>query len=161
MRRTPGKARRIKYPYLTRKKRSINFWDKMCWQHRMSQVVFGYEQWRWDESPPHHFHLVYELSLKTWLNSELSGEQRVTRLRIALMPLSLCIEFNSEMLTYQKHSVTRCWGSADSPCEYVAVYQKTMWGEKVKYEHRKGAECKKWTWLTACVLFLHAAAMQR
>lgn len=103
MRRTPGKLRRIKYPYLTRKKKGVLiFGDKKCWQHRMSQVVFGYERWRWDESWKITFILCMELSLKTSLNPGLCGEQR--GVSPPFSHLSYCF---FETRTCQNQSLTR------------------------------------------------------
>lgn len=173
MRRTPGKLRRIKYPYLTReKKRSINFWDKKCWQHRMSQVVFGYEQWRWDESPEDHFHLVYGVVLENF--SELCAVWRAPCcLSWHFSHLSFCAcwfcqrNFDMSKPEFDPGGVGQLICQMNTQSSYTSrgcMCSPIVWAGGLKHGSRgngkKMIKKKTLTWLTACVLFCHATAMQ-
>lgn len=108
MRRTPGKPRRIKHPYLTRKKREVLIFeiksaDSTEWA-RWYLDMSGEDEMRAQKIT---FILCIELSLKTALNSVLSGEHRVACLGITVIYLSLCADSVCATMTCQNQSLTQ------------------------------------------------------
>lgn len=117
-----GQTTTNKVPLSDQKKRSINFWDKKCWQHRMSQVVFGYEQEDEMRAQEITFILCVELSLKTRLNSVLSGDHHVACLGIYLSPHA---GFACETLTCQNQHLTQAvWVSSFT--RWVIIYKQSV-----------------------------------
>lgn len=156
MLRTPGKARRIKYPYLTReereeeKKRSINFFEIK------SADSTEWARWYLDMSVEDEmraqkitFIPCIKLSLKTSLNSMLTGEQRVARLgtRVEISPP---VYPPTSPTCFRKQTLTPPpipgWhGSLNFPDEHpVVIYKRRtdVWLFCLK-ELKRGGEQKK------------------
>lgn len=131
MRRTPGKARRIKYPYLTREEKKevlifeIKSADSTEWARWYLDISVE------DEMRAHKitFILCIELSLKTSLNSMLSGEHRIACLGFRVISLCLFLSLISVKLWHVKTRVWPGWyGSVNLPDEHlVIIYKRTTY----------------------------------
>lgn len=104
--------------------------------------------------------------------SELSGEHRVARLGISLIYLSLRADFANDAPTCQNQSSTP-WLRVSrfarrAPSHHLQAMEACVallsercnTGSRRKWKE-KDKKRKTLTWLTACVLFCHAGAMQR
>lgn len=73
----------------------------------MKQVVFGYERWRWDESPEDHFYPVYRLVLENFSKPPCCLESAaLLDLALRVIYFSLRDEFFCETLTFSNQGVT-------------------------------------------------------
>lgn len=129
MRRTPGKAQRIKYSYLTRGKKEVLIFEIK------SADSTEWARWYLDMSVEDEmraqkitFILCIELSLKTSLNSMLSGD-RIACLGIRVISLCLFLSLISVKLWHVKTRVWPGWyGSVNLPDEHlVIIYKQTTY----------------------------------